>query len=773
MKKLHTMCLTIMMVGTSTLINAQISGTGATIPNVPPSNLIGIGTTNPTGAALHLVTGSTPGMLPPVIKLDRNDATNQAGLLSVGISGNGFATGLGGGSAYFKLEDPYGNSANSDMGFSTNANAAQLVIKHSGNVGIGTSLPSAALHLFTGSNPGMLPPTFKLERNDATNQAGLLTVGISSNGFAAPLGGGSAYFKLEDPFGNSPNSDMGFSTNATTAQMVIKHSGNVGIGTITPTANLEVTSVLGTASTAIIGQGKATGVFGEARDMNVAQTEMGIASGWGEAIGVFGKGTYASNTGNGNTYGVAGSAAGANPLNNIGVFGEAKNANGFNSGVIGTVNTTTGIFNTGVAGQVTLNSSASWNRAIAGYAPVAPNHFAGYFDGKVAIVDGSQANNFVLTSDANGLATWKDVCSLPCFASSTTTDWHTNGNATVAGDFIGTTNANPFNVYTNNTQRMTIDSSGKMGLGTATPTGAALHLLTGSNPGMLPPAIKLDRNDVTNQAGLLTIGISGNGFATGLGGGSAFFKLEDPYGNSSNSDMGFSTNNVAAQMVIKHSGNVGIGTSNPLQKLHVQDGGILISGNTPGYGGPQLIFTDNHLTTPNGRWAIEYLSAAPSRPSMGGLNFWKPFPDAGGAGNYSLFLKDDGKIGMGVTDDSTDSKFCASALPNGYRLYVNGGILTTKVKVANYCSSSWADYVFAADYKLKPLSEVEAFIKENKHLPNVPSAIQIEKDGLDLADMQSKQMEKIEELTLYLIEMKKEIDLLKKENADLKLVSKN
>ena len=549
-------------------------------------------------------------------------------------------------------------------------------------------------------------------------------------------------------------------------------NGNVGFGTSTPTANLEVNSVTNGVQTAIIGKGINTGVFGEATDMNASLTAEGIVNGWSEAIGVFGKGTYATTTSNGNIYGVAGSATGANPLNNIGVYGEAKNASGYNSGVIGNVYTTNGLYNTGVGGLVTLNSSAGWNRAIAGYAPVAPNHFAGYFEGKVAIVDGSQANNFVLTSDANGLATWKDVCSLPCFTSAAT-DWHTNGNATAAGDFIGTTNANPFNVYTNNLQRMTLDSSGKMGLGTATPTGAALHLLTGSNPGMLPPAIKLDRNDGTNQAGLLTVGISSNGFGTLLGGGSAYFKLEDPYGNSANSDMGFSTNSLAAQMVIKHSGNVGIGTSSPLQKLHVQDGGILISGNTPGYGGPQLIFTDNHLTTPNGRWAIEYLSAAPSRPSMGGLNFWKPFPDAGGAGNYSLFLKDDGKIGMGVTDDSTDSKFCASALPNGYRLYVNGGILTTKVKVANYCSSSWADYVFASDYKLKPLSEVEAFIKENKHLPNVPSAIEIEKDGLDLADMQSKQMEKIEELTLYLIEMRKEIDLLKKENANLKIAPKN
>lgn len=215
------------------------------------------------------------------------------------------------------------------------------------------------------------------------------------------------------------------------------------------------------------------------------------------------------------------------------------------------------------------------------------------------------------------------------------------------------------------------------------------------------------------------------------------------------------------------NGNVGFGTSTPLHKLHVNDGALMLSGNLAGFGGPQLLFSDNVTTHPNGRWAIEYLTADSTRPNMGGLNFWTPFNPggtSGTAGNYSLFLKDDGKVGMGVTDDSTDGNFCASALPNGYRLYVNGGILTTKVKVANYCSSSWADYVFANDYKLKPLSEVESFIKENKHLPNVPSSSELEKEGLDLGKMQSLQMEKIEELTLYIIEMKKEIEVLKKEN---------
>jgi hypothetical protein len=65
--------------------------------------------------------------------------------------------------------------------------------------------------------------------------------------------------------------------------------------------------------------------------------------------------------------------------------------------------------------------------------------------------------------------------------------------------------------------------------------------------------------------------------------------------------------------------------------------------------------------------------------------------------------------------------------------------------------------VFANDYKLMPLNEVEAFVKTNKHLPGIDSAEQLAKDGIDVVQMQSKQMEKIEELTLYIIDQDKKI----------------
>lgn len=110
----------------------------------------------------------------------------------------------------------------------------------------------------------------------------------------------------------------------------------------------------------------------------------------------------------------------------------------------------------------------------------------------------------------------------------------------------------------------------------------------------------------------------------------------------------------------------------------------------------------------------------------------------------------------------------AIAASGSYGLLVEKGILTEKLKVATLASTDWADYVFDANYKMLPLEEVEKFVKANKHLPNVPSAEEMSKNGLDVVTSDSKLLEKIEELTLYMIEMNKEIKALKKENEQLK-----
>ena len=103
----------------------------------------------------------------------------------------------------------------------------------------------------------------------------------------------------------------------------------------------------------------------------------------------------------------------------------------------------------------------------------------------------------------------------------------------------------------------------------------------------------------------------------------------------------------------------------------------------------------------------------------------------------------------------------------GYKLAVTGKIICEEVKV-KLVSSGWPDYVFANDYKLRPLQEVEKFIQINKHLPNIPSAAEVEKNGIEVGDMQKRMMEKIEELTLYVIELQKQVDDLKKNQSNNK-----
>ncbi len=106
-----------------------------------------------------------------------------------------------------------------------------------------------------------------------------------------------------------------------------------------------------------------------------------------------------------------------------------------------------------------------------------------------------------------------------------------------------------------------------------------------------------------------------------------------------------------------------------------------------------------------------------------------------------------------------------STTPAGYKLYVERGILTEKVKVALRGTASWSDYVFDKKYKLLSLPDVEKYIQQNKHLPGIPSAQQlVNEGGIDVNSMFAKQMEKIEELTLHLIEMNKQLAKLQQEN---------
>ncbi len=95
-------------------------------------------------------------------------------------------------------------------------------------------------------------------------------------------------------------------------------------------------------------------------------------------------------------------------------------------------------------------------------------------------------------------------------------------------------------------------------------------------------------------------------------------------------------------------------------------------------------------------------------------------------------------------------------------LTVAGGIHAREVLVTE--TAGGADFVFEKNFELRSLPELEEFVIQNKHLPDVPSAEQMEENGLNIAEFQINLLQKIEELTLYIIKQQKEIDELKNNN---------
>ena len=112
-----------------------------------------------------------------------------------------------------------------------------------------------------------------------------------------------------------------------------------------------------------------------------------------------------------------------------------------------------------------------------------------------------------------------------------------------------------------------------------------------------------------------------------------------------------------------------------------------------------------------------------------------------------------------VVDRSSGDIAFGDTFATGYKLSVKGKIICTELRVN--LVADWPDYVFREDYELMPLKNLRAFIKENGHLPNVPSSETIRESGMDVGEMQQLMMEKIEELSLYVLQLEAEIDRLK------------
>ncbi len=118
-----------------------------------------------------------------------------------------------------------------------------------------------------------------------------------------------------------------------------------------------------------------------------------------------------------------------------------------------------------------------------------------------------------------------------------------------------------------------------------------------------------------------------------------------------------------------------------------------------------------------------------------------------------LYLQvEGGKLGIGT-----------STIPDAYIMAVDGAVRTKEIVV----ETGWSDYVFEDDYDLRSLDEVAAFIEDNGHLPDVPTAEDVEANGVPVGEMSSTLLRKIEELTLYMLELDREVKDLRERNSKL------
>lgn len=334
--------------------------------------------------------------------------------------------------------------------------------------------------------------------------------------------------------------------------------------------------------------------------------------------------------------------------------------------------------------------------------------------------------------------------------------WSITGNTgTNAGtNFLGTTDAKDLVLKTYSTERLRILSAGNIGIGINIPL-ATLHVNGNQQIGTNISKIGLGSaytanlnygtgylgfNALRNQtAGTWTVDSdganNGGGVIWGNVTGTMFFATIPKTGTTSQTLTDAQINS-SAKMSILNNGNVGIGTTGPLEKLQVDKGNIKVRGaNNFSASGDQAVLylgdNNNYIRSIYGQGV-----------AIGGYILTAPY--YADAINIAL----GGNVGIGTSN------------PGSFKLAVEGTIGAREIKVLT--TNPFPDFVFHKDYKLLPIYELESYIAANNHLPEIPSAKEVENsDGIALGEMQLKLLQKLEEQTLYIIQLQKQIDELK------------
>jgi hypothetical protein len=275
--------------------------------------------------------------------------------------------------------------------------------------------------------------------------------------------------------------------------------------------------------------------------------------------------------------------------------------------------------------------------------------------------------------------------------------------------------------------KLTILENGNIGIGTTSPSNK-LEVLSGWNDFKYT---KFEAKYLGHQRSVVEINAN-SGAGDGVQGtGLSISMTNSPYGAGWSRGLYVNViNAVKNYAAVFENGNVGIGTINPQEKLDINGRFIVTNDGVIEWGGSRSY---GRITWDNGRAII------------------------GGQTNMALVLMSNNTERIRV--DINGNVGIGTVTPGSYKLNVWGTIRAHEIVV----NTTGADFVFEPTYKLRSLAELETFIKTNKHLPDIAPAREMQENGVSAGEMQSKLLQKVEELTLYLIEKDKEIIALKKE----------